>query len=208
MRKIEELIDKQESGRDQAGKIIKSSHRGRTAARSAGGAFPPESGPRAGALRGARYVMENESVSRCRLLFQRSCRRALLLRAREFLHHIETGRDDVARGGGADHLSRPVEIEAVGIFRAGDPARRDQRRERNHVAVVVSDVILIAVFFGAPLIPFRLEEHSPLPAEAIELVQKKPAEIGLQRLVNVSNRHALLERLVAIHVGVDLWSGG
>ena len=54
------------------------------------------------------------------------------------------------------------------------------------------------------LLPFRLQEHAPLAAEAVELVQKEAAEIGLQRLIDVGDRHSLFQRLVSIHIGVDL----
>src|SRR5262245_39578325 len=56
------------------------------------------------------------SVSRCRFLFQRCCRRAPLLRARELLHHVEARRDEEAGDNrvrkhagdhnGAQYLSR------------------------------------------------------------------------------------------------------
>ena len=85
---------------------------------------------------------------------------------------------------------------------------RDERRERNHGAVVVPHVIIADVLFALALFPFRLEEDAPLPAKAVELVQIEATEIGLQRLVDVRDRHALLQHFVAIHIGVDLRDGG
>ena len=72
---------------------------------------------------------------------------------------------------------------------------RHQRRERNHLAVVVAHVVPLDVLFALPLLTFRLQEHSPLPAEAIELVQIEAAQIGLQRLIHVPDGHALLQAL-------------
>src|SRR5262249_45141406 len=101
-----------------------------------------------------------------------------------------------------------VEVEAVGVFGATDATRAYERRERNHIAVVVAHVILIDVLFAAALLPFRLQEDPPLAAEAVELVQVETAQISLQRLVDVRNSHALFKRFVAVEVGVDLREGG
>src|SRR5262245_55021131 len=68
--------------------------------------------------------------------------------------------------------------------------------------------MLRAVVFRGEAWAFRLHEVYPLAAESFELVQEESAQIGLQRLVNVRHRHALLQRLVAIDVGVDLRDGG
>ncbi len=51
---------------------------------------------------------------------------------------------------------------------------------------------------------FRLQEHAPLPAEAVELVHEQPAEKRLHRLIDVAERDALLQHLVAIDVGEQL----
>ena len=55
---------------------------------------------------------------------------------------------------------------------------------------------------------FRLHEHAPLPAEAVELVDVRPAQERLERLVDVADGDALLERLVPVDVGEDLRHGG
>jgi hypothetical protein len=54
------------------------------------------------------------------------------------------------------------------------------------------------------LLTFRLEKYPPLAAEAVELVQIKAAEIGLQRLIHVCHSHPLPQHLVAVHIGVEL----
>ena len=54
------------------------------------------------------------------------------------------------------------------------------------------------------VLAFGLQEHLPLPAEAVELVHDRAAEERLQRLVDVAERDALLQHLVAVDVGVDL----
>src|SRR5262249_41425200 len=49
---------------------------------------------------------------------------------------------------------------------------------------------------------------APLPAEAVELVQKETTQIGLQGLVDVRDGDALLQDFIAIHIGVDLRGRG
>ena len=86
--------------------------------------------------------------------------------------------------------------------------RADERRERHHGAVVVPDVIIADVLYALAVFPFGLEVDAPLPAEAVELVQVQTTQIGLQRLVDVRDGHALLQHFVAIHIGIDLRDGG
>ena len=51
---------------------------------------------------------------------------------------------------------------------------------------------------------FGLDIDLPLPAEPVEVVDKVAAHEGLQRLVNLADVHSLLQRLVAVHVHVEL----
>ena len=50
----------------------------------------------------------------------------------------------------------------------------------------------------------RLRDHLVGAAEAVEVVHVERAEIDLHRLEHVGERDAVLLRLDAIHVGVDL----
>src|SRR6266571_3264540 len=93
-------------------------------------------------------------------------------------------------------------------FRTADAVRTDERRERHHGAVVVPDVVIADVLYALAVFPFCLEVDAPLPAKAVELVQKETTEIGLQRLVDVRDGHALLQHFIAIHIGIDLRDGG
>ena len=75
--------------------------------------------------------------------------------------------------------------------------------------VVVAHVELADLVRGSlRVVALRLQEHAPLPAEAVELVHVQPAEIRLHRLVDVAERHALPQHLLAIDVGEDLRHAG
>jgi len=63
------------------------------------------------------------------------------------------------------HLRRAIDVEAVGVFGAGNSVRRDQRRERHHLAIVVAYVILFDVALAEALFTFCLKEDAPLPAK-------------------------------------------
>src|SRR6185503_174296 len=54
------------------------------------------------------------------------------------------------------------------------------------------------------LLPLSLQEHAPLSAEAIELIQEETAEIGLHCLIHIRDRNSLLEHLVPIYVDENL----
>ena len=56
----------------------------------------------------------------------------------------------------------------------------------------------------APSRGLGLEEHLPLPAEAGEVVDVAAAEEGLERAVDVGERHPLLEHLVLVHLDEEL----
>ena len=56
----------------------------------------------------------------------------------------------------------------------------------------------------AAVLGLGLEEHLPLAPEAVEVVHVGAAHEGLERGVDRAQVDALLERLVAVHVGEDL----
>ena len=80
----------------------------------------------------------------------------------------------VTRRGLARHLGRAEEVEPLGVLGAEDPARRDDRREREHVSGVVPDVEAADVFGRRAVFGLRLQEDAPLPAEPVELVHVTP----------------------------------
>ena len=82
--------------------------------------------------------------------------------------------------------------------RAGDPLRRDQRRERHHLAVGRPRVEPRQVL-GILAVPrVRLHDHPPDSAELVELARGERAELRLDRAVDVVDRAAEERRLVAI----------
>src|SRR5262249_17667535 len=130
---------------------------------------------------------------------------------KDFLRHLLERRHGltgtVTWRGAPDDLGGAVEIESVGVFRAADGARGEQRRERNHGAVVIPHKVILDVLVAPALFPFRLQVHAPLPAEAVELVEVEAAQVGLQGLIYVRHGDSLLQHFVAIHIGVELWDG-
>ena len=84
------------------------------------------------------------------------------------------------------------------------PLGRLHRRERHHRARVVAHVELPDLLRRHAVLALRLQEDAPLPAEAVELVHVQAAEKRLHRLVDVAERDALPQHLVAIDVGEDL----
>src|SRR5260370_9719949 len=93
----------------------------------------------------------------------------------------------------------------MGGIGAGYSTRGYQRRKRNHVAIVVADVILFDVAVAETFLALRLKEDSPLSAEAVELIQKETAKVGLHRLIHIGHSNSLLEHLVPIDITITLW---
>jgi hypothetical protein len=96
------------------------------------------------------------------------------------------------------------EVETVRELGSGDVPGCDHGGERDHRAAVVFDVELVYVRGVDAAAGLRLQEHLPLPAEAVELVDVDTAEERLERLVDVADLDPLLQDLVAVDVGVDL----
>src|SRR5204863_6814741 len=109
--------------------------------------------------------------------------------------------------GRANHLGRTINIESVCVFGTRDSARRHQRRERHHVPIIIPDVILLDIPVAESLFTFSLEKDPPLPAEAVELIQKEAAQIRLHRLIHIRYSDALLQNFVSINVCIDLRRG-
>ena len=70
--------------------------------------------------------------------------------------------------------------------------------KRHHVAVRVAHVELADVFQVGAVLAFGFDVDLPLPSEAVEVVDEQSAHEGLDGAVDVVERDALLEHLVAI----------
>ena len=78
------------------------------------------------------------------------------------------------------------------------------RRQRHHRPAIVPNVELSDLIGRASLLALGLHEHAPLPPETIELIHVEAAKERLHRLIDVADRNALPDDLVAVDVGVDL----
>ena len=70
--------------------------------------------------------------------------------------------------------------------------------------LAVADIELSDLFGVSPICVISLDIHLPLPAESIEVIDERSSEEGLQSVINILQRHALLERFVPIDFNVDL----
>src|SRR5262249_1162959 len=125
--------------------------------------------------------------------------------AGRLLERVECLARAVASRRGACYEDGAVYVEAVGVLRSRRWLGRFERGERDHGAVVVAHVELADVRGARALRSLGLQEHAPLPAEAVELVDEQTSEKRLHRLINLAERNPLLEDLVTVHVGKDLW---
>src|SRR5262249_12936062 len=69
----------------------------------------------------------------------------------------------------------------------------------------VSDEKLAKIFGIGPVGSFCLHIDLPLPAEAVEIVNKQSAHEGLQGLVNIGKLDPLLQNFVSIYMNKYLW---
>ncbi len=60
------------------------------------------------------------------------------------------------------------------------------------------------VFGAGAIIPFGLNINLPLPAKAIEVVDERAAHESLERPIDFTEVHALLEGLVTIYIDENL----
>ena len=117
------------------------------------------------------------------------------------------GRTEAGGGRGID-LGRAVEVEAHGEFGADDVADRGERREGHRLALAVAHVELTDIVDVGPVITFGLEEHLPLAAEFVEVVDEAAPHEALQDLIDVGDVDPLLQHLVTVHVHEELRHGG
>ena len=75
-----------------------------------------------------------------------------------------------------------------------------QRREGKHLSLVVSNVILAEVPGVSSVRAGSLDIHLPLSPEPVEIVNKISAHESLDGLIDVRDRDAELQRLIAVHV--------
>ena len=77
-------------------------------------------------------------------------------------------------------------------------------RKRHSITFTVTDVELSDVFGVCPVRGISLDIDLPLPAETIEVIDKRSSEKGLQSVKYILQSHALFERFVSIDPNVDL----
>ena len=114
----------------------------------------------------------------------------------------------VARGGSGVDLGRPVEVEAHGELRSDDVADRGERRQGDRLPLTVAHVELADILDVGPVVPLGLDEHLPLAAEPVEVVDETAPHEALQDLVDIGDVDPLLEDLVPVHVDKELRHGG
>ena len=87
---------------------------------------------------------------------------------------------------------------------AGDPLRRDERRERHHLPVRRARIEARQVLGVLAVAGVRLHDHPPHAAELVELARGERAELRLDRAVDVVDRAAEQRRLVAVDDRAEL----
>ena len=80
----------------------------------------------------------------------------------------------------------------------------DQRAQRHHLAVLVADLDQVDVLDAVAEAALGLDGDLPVPAELVEAVDVERAEVNLQGLVDVVERHAQRVDLGAVDVHEEL----
>src|SRR5260370_23534261 len=106
----------------------------------------------------------------------------------------------VTRSRGTVDLRGPVLIKAHREFRSQTRFESCQGRKRHHLVLVVSHEELADILSPGPVIAFGLDVYLPLPAEAVEIINKQPAHESLDCLVDIAYRHTLLNDFVSVHI--------
>ncbi len=115
----------------------------------------------------------------------------------ERLHRL--GRAISGRGA-ADDLSGAIQVIPHGKLRTGPRFELGERGKRHHAAFRVADIEETGTIEIVAVLAFGLDIDLPLPAEAVEVIDEQSAHIGLDGAVDVGERDALLERLLAIDI--------
>src|SRR5205823_6359124 len=102
--------------------------------------------------------------------------------------------------GAAVDLRGTIEVIAHGELRTGTRLELCQSRERHHPTLVVAHVELANIFGTGAVIPFGLDVHLPLPAKAVEIVNKQSAHECLDGTVHIIDGHTLLDGLVTVNL--------
>src|SRR5438093_12351835 len=122
----------------------------------------------------------------------------------DVFEHLHCLRGTVSRRGRAVDLSAAIEVIAQRELRAGQGLDGGQRGERHGFAIPVAHVEQPEVSgFGAKF-ALSLNIDLPLAAKPVEIIYERAAHKRLERFINFAQVHALLQRLVAVHVHEDL----
>ena len=95
-------------------------------------------------------------------------------------------------------------VEAVDLLGPGDALHRDQRLQRDHVAVVGPHVDVAEVLRLRPVRALGLQLDAVRVPELVEVVDVQHAHRALQRVEDVPDRHAERQRLLAVDVDEEL----
>ena len=114
----------------------------------------------------------------------------------------------VAGGGTGIDLRRTIHVEAHGEFRAVTRFGRHQRGERHGFSLAVAHVELSGLLDLAAEFTGGLHVDLPLQTEAVEVIDHRAAEKGLQRVVGAVDGHALRHGHLAVDIEFDLRNGG
>ena len=109
-----------------------------------------------------------------------------------------------AGGRAAVDVGRDVGVVALHAVRAITVFHPHQRRQRDHLALVVADLQLGDVFRLGAERRICLHAHLVGPAKLVKVIYIQRTEVDLQCLVNRRQRHAELFGLGAVDVGEQL----
>src|SRR5262249_3750546 len=75
-----------------------------------------------------------------------------------------------------------------------------ERRKRNHLPPAVLHIKLTHIFHVGAVITLRLDIDLPLPAKAVEIIDKQSAHERLNGPVDIVDAHALLDHFVTVNI--------
>ena len=126
----------------------------------------------------------------------------------EALHGGDGVARAVARRGVALDLRGREHVVAHDAIRAAPPLHVEHRAERHHAALRVAGLQALDVGGVGAEAALRLRPDLERAPEAVEVVHVRRAQVDLERVEDVAQRHVQLLRLHAVDVGVELRRAG